>query len=171
MSDALAVITRVIAEHYTIREHVKLAGDTVNDIEALATLRKAHSGWTQSSTQTLIEKQKQAQQAISSLEQGLKNHFAYEETALPPLFGEILTRVLIHEHREISRQIEKAKTMLVDTKLEGLDQKTLLSKKSGILGIISHLCQAVEEHASREEIILNMIKKTLEGENDTRSSP
>ena len=44
MPDTAAVITRATSEHHAIREHVKLAGDTVNDIEALLTLQRANSG-------------------------------------------------------------------------------------------------------------------------------
>lgn len=162
MPDALAVITRVISEHHAIREHVKLAGDAVNDLEALSTLYRAQSRWSQSSIEALIEKQEQMQQTISFLEQGLKNHFAFEEKALLPLFGELLMKAILHEHHDIGRQIESAKTTLAIIKLEGLRQPDLLSKKSEIQQIINHLCQAVEEHASHEEIILSMMKTALE---------
>ena len=163
MPDALAVITRVISEHHTIREHVKLAGDTVNDIEALFTLHRAQSGWSQTSITALIEKQNQLLQTISFLDQGLKNHFGFEEKALPPLFGELLMKAILHEHHEIDRQIETAKTTLANTKLEGLGQQELLSKRTVIQQNINNLCQAVEEHASHEEIVLSIIKKALEG--------
>jgi 2-hydroxychromene-2-carboxylate isomerase len=158
----LAVITKIIAEHHDIREHVKFAGDTVTDIEALFTLQKAYSGWTQSSAQALMAKQNQLQQAINFLEQGLKNHFASEEKALPPLFGELLMRALLVAHHDIGKQIENAKAMLAGTKLEGLSQPELLSKKSEIQHTVSSISQVVSEHASQEEIILNMIKRALE---------
>ena len=116
MPDALAVIKRVIAEHHIIREHVKLAGDTVNDVEALFTLNKAQSGWSRAPVATLIEKQSQMQQAISFLEQGLKNHFAFEEEALPPLFGELLMKGILYAHRVIKSQIETAKATLASIK-------------------------------------------------------
>jgi hypothetical protein len=161
MSDVLTVITRVISEHHNIRGHVKLAGDTVSDIEAIFTLRKAYSGWTQSSTQALVEKLNQTQQAVSFLEEGLKNHFIFEETALTPFFGEILMKALRYEHQEIFRQIEKAKTMLASTKLEGLSQQELFSRKSEIQQMVNHLSQTVEEHASHEEIILRMVEKAV----------
>jgi hypothetical protein len=103
------------------------------------------------------------QQAINFLEQGLKNHFAFEEDALLPLFGELLGQAVLREHHEISRQIDGAKTMLANIKLEGLEQRELLSQKSGVQEIINRLCQAVEEHAHNEETILNMVKKALEG--------
>jgi hemerythrin len=162
MSDALTVITRVITEHRSIREHIKLAGDTVNDIEALVTLRRANAGWTQSSITALMEKQNQMKQTIYFLEQGLKNHFTFEEDAFLPLFGELLAKAILNEHHEISRQIEGVKTMLANINLEGLEQRELLSQKSGIQGAIDRLYQAVEEHAQHEETILNMMKKLLE---------
>jgi hypothetical protein len=162
MPDNLAVVTRVILEHHAIREHVKLAGDTVNDIEALFALQKTQSGWSQTSIVALTEKQDQLLQAISFLEQGLKNHFGFEEEALLPLLGELLPKAILHEHDQISRQINSAKTTLTSMKLEGLEQYELLSKKSVIQQDINNLRQAVEEHARHEEVILNMIKKALE---------
>ena len=162
MPDALAVITKAISEHHAIRKHVKLAGDTVNDIEAFFALQRTQSGWSQTSITALIEKQDQLLQTISFLEQGLKNHFGFEEEALPPLFGELLMKAILHEHYEISRQIESTKTTLTNIELKGPDQRELLSKKSQVQGTINQLCQAVEEHAHHEEIVLSMIKKVLE---------
>jgi len=162
MPDALAVVTRVISEHHAIRGHIKLAGDTVNDIEALFTLQRTQSGWSQTSITALTEKRDQLLQAISFLEEGLKNHFDFEEKTLPPLVGKLLTRAILHEHHEISGQIGSAKTTLANIKLEGLDQRELFSKKSVIQQNIHNLRQTVEEHAQHEEIILNMIKKALE---------
>lgn len=162
MPDALEVIARAISEHHSIREHVKLAGDTVNDIEALFTLQKAHSGWSQEPLKSLVDKQKQMQQALSFLDKGLKNHFAFEEKAFPPLFGDLLMRALLNEHHEISKQIEMAKATLGNIKLEGIERRELFSQKSAVQTSISQLCQAVEEHAQHEEIILTMMKKALE---------
>jgi hypothetical protein len=158
----LAVITRAISEHHAIRGHIKLAGDTVNDIEALFTLKRTQSGWSQTSVTNLIEKQNQLLQTISFLEEGLNNHFGFEEEALPPLFGELLMKAILYEHNEISGQIESAKATLSNIKLEGLEQRELLSQKSEVQRIINRLCQAVEEHAQHEETILKMMKKPLE---------
>lgn len=162
MPDALAVVTKVISEHHAIRGHIKLAGDTVNDIEALFTLQRTQSGWSQTSITALLEKRDQLLQAISFLEEGLKNHFDFEEEALPPLFGKLLMKAILHEHHKISGQIGSAKTTLANIKLEGLDQRELFSKKSVIQQNIHNLRQIVEEHAQHEEVILNMIKKALE---------
>lgn len=162
MPDALEIISRAIAEHHTIREHLRLAGETVNDVEALITVQKAHAVLTQSSLETLAEKQTRMEQALNFLEQGLKNHFSFEEKYLPPLFGDLLMKALIDEHREVLERISKGKTVLNDTNLEGLEQRELLLKKSTMQETATSIRQAVEEHAYHEEIVLNMMKKTLE---------
>jgi hypothetical protein len=162
MPDDLAVITRVISEHHAIRHHVKLAGDAVNDIEALFTLQRTRAGWSQGSIAALVEKRDQLVQTTSFLEEGLKNHFAMEEEALPPLFGQLLMKAILYEHRGISRLIESAKATLNNVKPELVDQRELLTQKSRVQETIDLLCQVVEEHANHEETILNMMKKALE---------
>jgi hypothetical protein len=162
MRDVSAIVERVILEHHAIRRHIKLAGDTVNDIEALLTLERTQSGWSQTSITALIEERNRLLQAITSLEAGLHNHFSFEEEALPQLFGDLLMKAILHEHHRISRQIESAKTTLASIKLEGLDQHELLSDKSAIQQNINSLSKAIEEHAQHEEAILNMMKKALE---------
>jgi hypothetical protein len=159
--DALAIITRIISEHHAIRGHVKLAGDTVNDIEALFTLQGTQSGWSQTSIIALVDKRDQLLQAISFLEEGLKNHFGFEEEALPPLFGRILMKAILQEHRKISGQIESTRATLGSIELERLDRRELLSKKSVVQQSIDSLCQAVEEQGQHEETILGMMKKAL----------
>jgi hypothetical protein len=162
MPDVSAVVTRVISEHHAIRGHVKLAGDTVNDIEALFTLQRTQSGWSQTSITALVEKRDQLLKAISFLEEGLQNHFSFEEEALPTLFGGLLMKAILHEHHKISRQIKGAKMTLANIELEGLDQSELFSKKVVIQQNIHSLRQIIEEHAQHEETILNMMKKALE---------
>jgi len=162
MPDALEAITRVISEHSKVTEHIKLAGDTMNGIDALFTLQKTQykAGWSMTSDTELIKKRDQLIQTINLLKDGLKNHFDYEEKVLPLLFGELLMKAILREYHEIKGKIENAKTTLI--KLEGLEQDELLSKGSVVLQIINNLRQTVEDHKSNEETALNMMKKALE---------
>ena len=162
MLDALAIIRKVVEEHHSIRRNMKLAGESVNDLEAIFSLQKAQASWTLASTDMLSEKLNKMQQTVSLLEEGLKNHFAFEEKALPPLLGELLMRALILDHAEIAREISKVKSIAVDTRLGELSREELLSQKSRIRQATDRLHQTVEEHATREEVILNMAKKAVE---------
>lgn len=162
MADNLTIINRVTEEHQRIRGHIKLAGESMNDMEAMFNLQNVYSGWTLSSMEMMTEKEKQLLQTISSLAEGLKNHFAFEEEALPPLFGEVLMQALILEHQKIREEINKAKSVVTDMRLEGLSQEEVLSHKSHVQQVIGSVSQMIEEHASKEEIVLRMIKRALE---------
>ena len=162
MAEELKKVDRAIEEHHTIKGHMKLVGDSVSDLEALFSLQNMSPEWKLSTPEALPEKQKKLQRTIGALDEGVKNHFAFEERLFPPLFGEVLMRALKLEHREIRKQLSEAKSLVFDTKLEGLNQKELLSKKSQIQQKVEDVLQVIEEHALKEETLLKMVKKALE---------
>jgi hypothetical protein len=169
VADNLEIINRVIAEHRRIRENIGLTGQAVNDLEALFSLRKSFSGWAQSSIESLTEKRNHLQEVIDSLERALDKHFGYEELTLPPLFGKYLMNALIIDHKQIKEQMESIRKTLSDTAVDEPGRKELLLKKSDMEQSIIDVCQAIEEHAGHEEVILNMLRRSLEAEkgNDT----
>ena len=162
MSDALEVITKVISEHLKITDHIKLAGDTISDIDALFALQTTQykAGWSMTSVTDLKKKRDQLLQTINLLGDGLKNHFDYEEKVLPLLFGELIMKAILREHHEISGQIENVKTTLIN--LEGLDQDEFSSKRSVVQQSINNLSQTVLDHTHHEETFLNIMKKAIE---------
>ncbi len=162
MSDNLAIINRVIQEHQRLRGNIKQVGDSVNDMEAVFSLQQAYSGWTLSSMEAVSERQKQMVQTGGLLGIGINNHCACEGRDLPPLFGELLMQGLLLEHAGIRATIVKVKSLLADTQFTQMGQEKLLHEKSHIQQFINALFQEVEEHAAKEETILNMMKKALE---------
>jgi len=161
MSDELAIINRVIEEHRKVRQHLKLAGDSLTDREATASLQKARKDWVPGRLEILAEKQKRLQQTVSALDEGLTHHFSYEEKYLPPILGELLTQALLFEHREIKKGLDDVKNVVGGIKLEGLDREQCLIEESKMHDLINNLEQAVGEHAKREEIILEMLQRAL----------
>jgi len=164
MLDSLAIINRIMEEHQTIRGHVKLVGDSVSDEEALSSLEKARADWIPGRPEILSEKQKKLRQTINALDEGLKNHFAFEEKTLPPLLGELLMRSLLLEHQAIKREIEKAKSAVANIKLEGLERDRLLSEEARMQQMVDSICQLVGDHAEKEETVLTMVQLALRGE-------
>lgn len=161
MPDNLAIINRVIEEHRRIHSGIQAVGQSMNDMEAVFSLQQAYASWTTSSIEATLEKQKQLQKVLELLEIGINNHFAFEEIELPPLLGEMLMQAILSEHKEIRRQIAQARLM-VKSRLTDLGQEALLQQKFQIQQAINVMSQTSEEHAAREEIILNMMKKVLE---------
>ena len=86
----------------------------------------------------------------------------WEEKALPPFLGELLTQALLLEHREITKEIDEATSAVANTRLEGLIREELLSKESEMQQMIDDICQLVEEHAIKEEAILEMLRRAVE---------
>ena len=162
MLDNLAKIRHILDEHQTIKRHVKLVGDTVADQEALNTLERLRFDWVPGQLVILAERQKNLEQAMSFLDDGLRNHFAYEEQVLPPLLGELFMRALILDHQQIKKEINEAKEVSADKKLGGLSREELLSKELHIQQVAHRLSRLVEAHATREETILEMVQRALE---------
>ena len=155
MPDALEVITSVISEHCSIREQI-------NDVDALFTVQRTQyqTAWSASSVNELIKNREQLIQTVNTLEDGLKNHFSYEEKVLPLVLGELIMKNILQEHPKILEQIENARAILIS--LEGLDQDELLSKGTVLQQSINTLSQTIENHAHHEDTILNNMKKCLE---------
>ena len=161
ISDYLAKINEILEEHRTIRSGVKLVGDSVSDQEALASLKSMRSDWTPGRLELISEKQRKLKQTISFLEDGLHNHFAKEEDVLPTLLGEFLMRSLLLEHQEIIGKIDEVRLVATDSKLEGLTEAELGSKDSEIKQKISDFSRRLEEHADKEELMLEMVVRAL----------
>ncbi len=162
MEDYLAIIQRVIEEHQALRSNLKLVGDSIPDREALSSLERTRADWVPGKPELLAEKQNKLLQAVRYLEEGLRNHFAFEGRALPPLLGDLFMRAILLDHQEIMKEIKNDKSMAAEARLEGLGREELLSKEAEIQETISNLCRLVEEHATREEAMLEMLRKALE---------
>lgn len=164
MPDNLATIRKVIEEHQVIRKHLKLVGDTVSDREAVSDLEEARIDWIPGRPQSLVEIKENLQQALSSLDEGLKNHFAFEEKNLPSLLGELFMKSIRLDHQEIRKALQQSKTMSTDTRLMGLSRDELMHKEAETQQTISNLIQLIEDHAAKEETLLEMLLRVLEKE-------
>ena len=111
MPDNLSTIRQVIEQHRLITQQVGRVGGSVNDMEALFALQRAHSNWAQSSVVALSEKEKQLNETVGLLDARLRSHFAFEEKALPPILGEVLMKALVLVHRGIAADMDKVKAV------------------------------------------------------------
>ena len=161
MPDNLAIIKKIGDEHQHISRHVKLVGDTVSDNEALSALEQVSADWIPGQLNIIVDKQNRLMQTISLLNEGLKNHFAFEEEYLPPLLGELFMQALLLDHQEIRKEIEEAKSLVAKNKIEELDREQLLARESDVQQAMNSLCHLIEEHANREAVILDMAQRAL----------
>ena len=161
MLDYLAKINEIIEEHRTIGSGVKLVGESVSDQEALTSLKNVRSDWVPGRLELISEKQRKLKQTMSFLEEGLRNHFAKEEEVLPALLGEFLMQSLLLEHQEIVGKIDEVKLVAADSKLGRLSEAELESLDSEVKQKISDFSRLIEEHADKEEMMLDMVARAL----------
>lgn len=162
MADALEVINNVIAQHGKVTEHVKTTGNKMNDIDAVFSVQRAayKVAWSASSVKEMLDKRDQLMETLTIMEEGLTKHFAYEEKALPLVFGDLLMKDILDAHTAIKAQIDKAKATLKD--LDGLDKDELFARRTELVDIVHDLRTTVTDHAHDEEEILGMIRKVFE---------
>ena len=102
------------------------------------------------------------QQALRYLEDGLNNHFTFEEENLPILCGDLLMRAILIDHQEIRDKLHEATSIVSSANLEKLSEDELTPLDSRVKEAITNLLGAVEEHAKKEEVILEMMRRVLQ---------
>lgn len=162
MINRLEIIRHIIEFHHTIRNELQRIGQSINDLEALFQLRSEYSSWSQSSIENLAESKTKLRETLKSLEEGLRKHFAYEEDNLPPILGEVMMKGLLVEHRAIRQEIKAADNLVFSTEYDSTGYEEAVLQKSRLQQAISNLAQSIENHASREETVLDMARKGLE---------
>ena len=160
--DKLELLNKIIAAHQVIRGSLSSVGVAVADREAMFSLEKEQSHWTPGQPGDLAQKHAKCEEAMGQLGQALKEHFAMEERHLPSLFGDLLMRGLLLEHRDLIEGLERARAMVAASNPEGLSREQSLERQSNIRVVIENLSRRVEDHASQEEIIFDMLKRALE---------
>jgi len=162
MINRLEIIHNIIEFHHTIRSELQSVGQSVNDLEAVFRLRGEYAGWSQSSMVSLAERTNKIKENLKSLEEGLCQHFTYEEDNLPPVLGEVMMKGLLFEHSAIRREIKAANAVVFSTEYDSMERDEAILQKSRLQQVILNLAQNIEKHASREEIVLDMACKGLE---------
>lgn len=162
MADELEIVNRVIEEHHKVRTHLKLVGDSVNDLEGLISLEQAKPDWMLASAALISDKHDRMIQTANSLGEGLKNHFALEEKHLPPILGDLLMQALKLEHADIRKSLDGLQGTLSAIKLKESRSEQLLTSRWSIQQKLDDLHQLIEGHAAREDVILHMAKRALE---------
>jgi len=165
--ESLATITRVISEHHETRIHLRLAGDSISDEEAVSALREARADWIPGRQGAAVDRQQKLQQTLCYVEEGLKNHFALEETVLPLFMDKMLLRAMLLDHRRIADNLASARSTVANMELDGLDRERLLVKEAYIRQLVDQLSHLIEDHATREDIVLDMMGRAVQ---DTQAS-
>ena len=164
MLDEIEKVKHIIEEHTGIKERSKVVGEEINDLEALEDLKMLRESFSGTEEIVLADKLKELKQAMSFFIDGLRKHFDDEEKLFPEILGEPLSRALAHEHRQIMEDIN---SIIAVGDKEGLDQISQQRSPAIVMHIfqrITALRKMVEEHAQREDVVLQMLLAGLQEE-------
>ena len=157
MQDEIERVKHIIEEHTAIRERSKVVGDEINDLEALKDLKLLRDSFSGTEEIVLADKLKELKQAMSYFIDSLRKHFDDEEKLFPGILGEPLTRALTHEHSQITEGIT---SLIAVGDHAGLDQISQQRSPAIVMYIfqrINALRKLVEEHALKEDVVLQML--------------
>jgi hypothetical protein len=161
-AEQMAIVSRVIAEHQTIHHNIKLMGESMNDMEAILHLEQRQQEWKSGMPEAVAAKQKKLAQTLITLEQGLKNHFSFEEKYLFPLTGELLAESLTLDHKRITRELEGASTLVREMHLGDVAPEESAAQEDKIRKMIHSLHHLVEKHATTESAIIESMNRALQ---------
>lgn len=162
MQDEIEQVKHIIEEHTAIRGRSKVVGDEINDLEALEDLKLLRDSFSGTDEIVLADKLKVLKQSMRHFIESLRKHFDDEEQLFPGILGEPLARTLKHEHQQIMEDITSI-IAIGDNK--GLDQISKQRSPAIVMHIfqrINALRKMVEEHAIREDTVLQMLLAGLQ---------
>jgi len=157
MRDEIEKVKHTIEEHTTVRERLKVIGEEINDLEALEDLKLLRDSFSGTDEVVLADKLKELKEAMDYFIDGLRKHFDDEEKLFPEILGEPLARALTHEHRQIMEDITSLIAIGNNKGLDQISQQRSPAIVAHIFQRIGALCKMVEEHALREEVVLEML--------------
>ncbi|MFC1924449.1 hemerythrin domain-containing protein [Chloroflexota bacterium] len=155
-------INHIIEEHTIIGGRSGIIGEEINDLEAIEDLKLLSNSFSGTDEVVLSNKLKELKETMNYFIDSLRKHFEDEEQLFPELLGEPLARAIAKEHQQITGDITG---LIAIGDNRGLDQLSHQRSPAIVMYIfqrIQTLRQMVKDHASREDVILQMILKGLQ---------
>ena len=164
MQGEIEEVKHIIEEHTAIRGHSKVVRDEINDLEALEEFKILRDSFSGIDETALANKLKELKEAMNYFIDVLSKHFDDEEPLFPRILGEPIARALTREHRQIREEIV---SLIAIGDNKGLDQISKQRSPAIVMHIfqrISALRKIVEEHAIKEDVVLQMLLAGLQEE-------
>ena len=159
--DMLETLNHILEEHQQLRTDLKVVSQSLNDRGAMANLEKAQSEVLGNFTQSLSSKVNTVRETLLLLEEGLKHHYDFERTHLPPIIGEVLMEGLEIEHLGMLTEIESALAVLARTKTASANADQRVVEESLMSGLLDRIRREKEDHMVKEEAVLEIARIAL----------
>jgi len=158
MTGDLTLVDSLLYENGAIRRHCREIGKLLAEQETIVIQRK--SDLISVLAEELARQKLNLEQATMTLEDALLRHKELHAELPSPLFGTLLAEALEMEHSVMLEAIAKAR-LEIPTDLKELTRAELLAKSLQIKSAHESACVLVEAHLSKENAILELVKRAL----------
>ena len=152
MADELTIINKLIQEHEGIRGHMKAVSRLAEDWTGMEWDDLSNLNHEQ--LQALNTKCFNLKLTMGYLDEGLKGHWAHEDQVFPDLIGNPLLKSIHIEHGEILKQMRE-----IDFVLAKSTPQEFLANRAYLNHLISYLARLISEHETKENTILQLLKR------------
>lgn len=168
MEDDLAIIERVIAEHKTIRQRFQNLEKVANDAEAMAGFEEAKEAFMPG---RLDQKQglRSLEDTLNVIEDGLQNHFHFEEISLPGVVdhcgdeeNKSSLRSILLEHADLRNRVAHSKKHVAELAAGDMARHRWEASAHDMRTYISHTRKLLEAHAEIEQELLHELRNRLQ---------
>ena len=163
MREYRATINILLGEHKAIRGHLDQIRGLAREWDGLLAPRECpvpgpgKAGLSPAKLKLMQEKRSNLSQAIGYLEDGLRNHHIHEDEVMSHLLGDLLMKSIRFEHAEMMEKISKINAIILIQNLE-----SFLERGASAMQMINELCDYARSHSTREDGILQFLKKLPE---------
>jgi hypothetical protein len=159
MLNTLTSFEKLKQEHEVIQANTRLISGSADNLLVLSNLQNNALGLSVYQMDYLGDKRVNLRRAISSLRDGLLEHFKCEEEILGPLVG-ALVRVIKKEHQEVLDKLTEIDWILLNISPAGI-----LYNSSFLKLKIDVLCHILNANCLREDSVLELLLKLTESYN------
>jgi hypothetical protein len=169
--DDLEIITKVMDQHELLQERFGSISSIMSDRRALSLIEEAKDALGVNWRLSLSQRRDYLVASLLAVEQGMKSHYDFEEEMLPPLYGELLMRALIFEHRELTDYMRETVEAVSALDLQELDHQEELEREVLISTRLGTLRDKKLDHQRREEAVLVTLRRILEEQAKAKGEP
>lgn len=160
MLDELVLIDSLLYDNGALRHHCRTVGKLLGEQQAL--FLEGNSQLAPGLVEVWDRQGLNLKQAMVTLEECLIRHKQIHDEIPRSVIGALLADALEIDHAGMMQSVKQAQSeMPTDTK--GLAREELLAVSLKIRGACESACALAEAHLSREDTILELLKKGLRG--------
>ncbi len=154
MINSPTIFEKLMQEHEVIQANTRQIASAADNLLTLFRLKDNPTAFTQYQVNILNDRRINLKRSISSLKDGLTEHYLREEELIQPLVGGPLMQIFKKEHQSILEKISEVDWILLNIGPLGILFNSAFLKQK-----IEAFCQTLKAICLREDSVLELLVK------------